>query len=82
MGAFKSEAILYRHGGVRVAVSESHDDVFAKNCTAIRVEERLALAVYTPGAFGLVTAVTPPALLSGAWHERQGQEVTGHVCAA
>jgi HK97 family phage major capsid protein len=60
VGAFMTESILYRKGGIRVAVSESHEDIFAKNCTAIRVEERLALAVYTPAAFGKVTGLGAP----------------------
>jgi HK97 family phage major capsid protein len=57
VGAFRTETIVYRHGGVRIAVSESHEDVFAKNCTAIRVEERIAFAIYTPAAFGKVTGL-------------------------
>jgi HK97 family phage major capsid protein len=57
VGAFRTESIIYRNGGVRIAVSESHDDIFAKNCTAIRVEERIAFAIYTPAAFGKVTGL-------------------------
>jgi hypothetical protein len=40
-----------------VEASNSHADYFQRNLTAIRAEERLALAVYRPGAFGAVTGL-------------------------
>lgn len=58
VGAFKQASQVFRHGGIRVEASNSHADFFIKNLVAIRAEERLALAVYRPGAFGEVTALT------------------------
>jgi HK97 family phage major capsid protein len=57
VGAFKTAAQLFRHGGVRVDISNSHSDYFIKNKLAIRAEERVALACYRPAAFGLVTGL-------------------------
>lgn len=57
VGAFGTGAQIFRKGGVRVEASNSHQDYFIKNLVAIRAEERLALAVYRPGAFGTVTAL-------------------------
>jgi HK97 family phage major capsid protein len=55
VGAFKTGAQVFRKGGIRVEASNSHVDFFIKNLVAIRAEERLALAVYRPAAFGKVT---------------------------
>lgn len=49
-----NQAQIFRRTGITVEASNSHSDYFIKNKTAIRAEERLALAVYAPGAFGLV----------------------------
>jgi HK97 family phage major capsid protein len=57
-GAFKSQAQIFDKGGIRVEASNSHADFFIKNLVAIRAEERLALAVYRPSAFGTTTALT------------------------
>jgi HK97 family phage major capsid protein len=57
VGAFKTAAQIFRKGGVRVEASNSHADFFVKNLVAIRAEERLALAVYRPAAFGEVTGL-------------------------
>jgi HK97 family phage major capsid protein len=57
VGAFKTGAQIFRKGGVRVEASNSHSDYFIKNLVAIRAEERLALAVYRPGAFGTVSGL-------------------------
>jgi HK97 family phage major capsid protein len=57
VGAFKQGAQVFRKGGIRVEASNSHVDFFIKNLVAIRAEERLALAVYRPGAFGEVTGL-------------------------
>jgi HK97 family phage major capsid protein len=58
VGAYASAAQVFRKGGIRVEASNSHQDFFIKNLVAIRAEERLALAVYRPGAFGEVTGLT------------------------
>jgi HK97 family phage major capsid protein len=57
-GAFASQAQVFSSGGLRVEASNSHQDFFIKNLVAIRAEERLALCVYRPGAFGTATALT------------------------
>jgi HK97 family phage major capsid protein len=51
VGAFGTAAQVFRRGGLTVEASNSHSDFFKKNLTAIRAEERLALAVYRPQAF-------------------------------
>ncbi len=57
VGAWASSAQAFRRGGMRVEASNSHSDFFIKNLVAIRAEERLALAVYRPAAFGDVTTL-------------------------
>jgi HK97 family phage major capsid protein len=57
VGAFRTAAQIFRKGGIRVEASNSHSDFFVKNLVAIRSEERLALAVYRPGAFGEVVGL-------------------------
>jgi HK97 family phage major capsid protein len=57
VGAFQSASQVFRKGGLRVEASNSHSDYFIKNLVAIRAEERLALAVYRPSAFGTVTGL-------------------------
>lgn len=57
VGDFRGSAQVFRKGGVRVEASNSHSDFFIKNLQAIRAEERLALAVYRPAAFGTVTGL-------------------------
>jgi hypothetical protein len=49
---------VFANGGLRVEASNSHQDFFIKNLVAIRAEERLALAVYRPAAFGTATGLT------------------------
>ncbi len=51
VGAFRVGAQIFRRGGLSVEASNSHADFFQHNKTAIRAEERLALAVYRPEAF-------------------------------
>lgn len=53
VGAWGSAAQIFRKGGLTVEASNSHSDFFQKNLTAIRAEERLALAVYRPEAFAV-----------------------------
>jgi HK97 family phage major capsid protein len=57
VGAFAQAAQIFRKGGIRVEASNSHADFFIQNLVAIRAEERLALAVYRPTAFGTVTGL-------------------------
>lgn len=57
VGAFGTMSQIFRKGGIRIEASNSHQDFFIKNLVAIRAEERLALAVYRPGAFGKVTGL-------------------------
>jgi HK97 family phage major capsid protein len=57
VGAFNTQAQVFRRGGLTVEASNSHNDYFARNMTAIRAEERLALAVYRPDAFYAITSV-------------------------
>lgn len=57
VGDFGGSAQVFRKGGIRVEASNSHQDYFVKNLVAIRAEERLALAVYRPAAFGTVTGL-------------------------
>ena len=58
VGAFRSQAQLFRRGALRVEASNSHSDFFVKNLIAVRAETRLALSVYRPLAFGTVTSLT------------------------
>ena len=51
VGAFRMAAQVFRRSGLTVEASNSHADFFRRNLTAIRAEERLALAVYRPAAF-------------------------------
>src|SRR5205823_71880 len=57
VGSFAQGGQIFRKGGLTVEASNSHADFFQRNQTAIRAEERLALAVYRPGAFGTVTGL-------------------------
>ena len=51
VGSFQMAAQVFRRTGLTVEASNSHSDFFKRNLTAIRAEERLALAVYRPEAF-------------------------------
>jgi HK97 family phage major capsid protein len=57
VGSFGQGAAIYRRGGLRVEATNSHGTFFASNITAIRCEERLALALYRPTAFTCVTGL-------------------------
>ena len=50
-GAFNLAAQIFDRMGVEVLLSTENSDDFEKNMATIRVEERLALAVYRPEAF-------------------------------
>ncbi len=55
VGGFALGGQVWRKGGLVVEASNSHNDYFQRNQTAIRAEERVGLAIYRPGAFGKVT---------------------------
>jgi len=57
VGAFKQAAQLWKRSAITVQASNSHADYFVRNLVAIRAEQRAALAVYRPAAFGLVTGL-------------------------
>lgn len=50
-GAFNLGAQIFDRMGVEVLLSTENEDDFVKNMATIRIEERLALAVYRPDAF-------------------------------
>jgi HK97 family phage major capsid protein len=54
IGAYGTMAQVFSKGGISVSMSNSHEDYFTHNKVAILAEERLALAVYRPKAFGEV----------------------------
>ncbi len=55
VGAFKQGAQLFRRGGVSIDASNSNASLFETGVVTLRASERLALAVYRPTAFVLVT---------------------------
>ena len=55
LGAFRTAAQVFRRSGITVDMTNSDGDDFKNNITTVRAEERLALAVYRPSAFGTVT---------------------------
>jgi HK97 family phage major capsid protein len=57
VGAFGSMAQVFYRNSLTVDVSNGYQDYFQKNLTAIRAEQRLALAVYRPQAFHAITAL-------------------------
>ena len=57
LGAFATAAQIFRRTGLTVDASNSDGDDFKHNITTLRAEERLALAVYRPAAFGTVTGI-------------------------
>jgi HK97 family phage major capsid protein len=57
VGAFKMAAQIWQREGIRVESTNSNEDDFNFNRVSLRVEERLALAVYAPGAFCTVTSI-------------------------
>jgi len=57
IGAFATASQLFRRGGLTVEATNSNEDDFKTNLVMIRAEERLALAVYRPAAFGTVSGL-------------------------
>lgn len=57
VGAFKLGAQLWQREGIRVDSTNTNEDDFNFNRISLRVEERLALAVYRPSAFCTVTSI-------------------------
>jgi HK97 family phage major capsid protein len=57
VGAFKLGAQIWDREGITVDATNSDQDDFTFNRMAIRVEERLALAIYRPNAFCKVTGI-------------------------
>ncbi len=62
VGAFGTGAQVFRRNNLTVEASNSHADFFQTNKTAIRAEQRLALAVYRPSAFHAITAMQTAAV--------------------
>jgi HK97 family phage major capsid protein len=55
VGAFRAAAQVFLKSGLTVEASNSHADFFQKDLTAIRAEQRAALAVYRPNGFVKIT---------------------------
>ena len=55
VGAFTQGASVIRRQGLTVDVANQNEDDFTHNRIAVRIEERLALAVRYPKAFCKVT---------------------------
>ena len=59
-GAFNLGAQIFDRMGVEVLLSTENEDDFVKNMMTIRIEERLALAVYRPEAFVTGSLIPTP----------------------
>jgi len=57
IGAFATASQLFRRNGLVVEATNSNEDDFKNNLVMIRAEERLALAVFRPAAFGTVSGL-------------------------
>jgi HK97 family phage major capsid protein len=51
VGNFRQSAHIWRRGGVSLEATNSHSDLFVRNITMLRAEERLGLGVYRNTAF-------------------------------
>lgn len=56
VGAFRLGGSVVSKGGMSVDIANTNEDDFIKNMIAIRIEQRLALAVRYPAAFVKITA--------------------------
>lgn len=59
VGDFR-QGMIFRKGGLTVEATNSHGTFFKENLIAIRAEERLALAIWRPAGFHLITALNVP----------------------
>ena len=57
VGSFGQAAQIWARGGPTIEVSNSHSDWFTKDLVAVRCERRLALAVYRPSAFTVISGL-------------------------
>jgi HK97 family phage major capsid protein len=57
VGNFGQAAHIWRRGGVSVEATNSHSDLFVKDITMLRAEERLGLGLYRPAAFTAVSGL-------------------------
>ena len=57
VGAFNTCAQVFRKGGINVEMTNSNEADFLHDLVAVRAQERVALAVYRPGGFGVVTGL-------------------------
>jgi HK97 family phage major capsid protein len=57
VGNFGLGAHIWRRGGVSVEATYSHSDLFVKDITMLRAEERLGLGLYRPAAFTAVSGL-------------------------
>jgi len=55
VGGFQECGQIFRRQGITVEMTNSNVDDFENNLVTLRAEERLALAVYRPGGFGIVS---------------------------
>jgi len=57
VGSFQMGGQVFRRSGITVEMTNTNDTDFVNGLITVRAEERLALAVYYPGAFGKVTVL-------------------------
>jgi HK97 family phage major capsid protein len=57
VGNFSLGAHIWRRGGISLEATNSHSDLFVKNISVLRGEERLGLGVYRPSAFTAVSGL-------------------------